>query len=178
MPFCFSKDRKLGKMLVLSESLTLFEFSWKQNSWPILWIYLLEALQFKLSTQLWHCLIFQKGKSPCLKSKYQYLIKSYESDEQPNICFRQCIPTYVSLPAKYFFTFVQCFIQLFQSLQKEGSLGCLKQHSHWKNTLTSQLPFSLKQLCLKYCIPLHKVLASLQTHIYRHRYLSHCISIH
>ena len=38
------------------------------------------------------------GKSPCLKNKYQYLIKSYKSDKQPNICFRQCVPTYVSLP--------------------------------------------------------------------------------
>ena len=69
MPFCFSKDRKLGKMLVLSESLTLFEFSWKQNSRPILWIYLLEALQFKLSTQLWHCLIFQKRQKSLLKKQ-------------------------------------------------------------------------------------------------------------
>ena len=32
MPFCFSKDRKLGKLLVLFESLKLFEVSWKQIS--------------------------------------------------------------------------------------------------------------------------------------------------
>ena len=32
MPFCFSEDWKLGKLLLLFESLILFEVSWKQIS--------------------------------------------------------------------------------------------------------------------------------------------------
>lgn len=46
----------------------------------------------------------------------RYLVKSYNGDEQTNICFRQCVPTEETLLGKYFLTSVQSFIQLFHSL--------------------------------------------------------------
>ena len=83
-----------------------------------------------------------------MREDYQYLIESYESNEQANICFRQCVSTKVSLLAKYLLTSVQCFIQLFHSLRQERSNNVNNIPSRFKTSYSSRKYYLIIRLLL------------------------------